>query len=120
MTTRRNRMRPNRVNREAVALGSLAMGAALLIGCGGPPELENIGTEEQPIFFSGSEWVGGIIPVCFDSNLIGTDFDASIWVQTEVENTWGRYANIHFTGWGYCGAPVPNQIRITFSDIHPH
>jgi len=54
-------------------------------------------------------WPGGTVPVCFDSSLTSKpNFDKFVLVlRTNVENTWGRVANVRFTGWGTCPAPWP-------------
>ena len=54
-------------------------------------------------------WPGGTVPVCFDQSLVyRPNFDKFARVtRTNVENTWGRVANLRFTGWGTCPTVWP-------------
>lgn len=54
-------------------------------------------------------WPGGNIPVCYTSTLAAQpNFAGWLYVtQNVIENTWERYANLHFTGWGPCTTSAP-------------
>ena len=69
-------------------------------------------------------WEHGVVPVCFSTSLNheGGDFKR---IRDAVQNTWGRAANITFTGWGKCPAKTSAQmpdgppvvfVTMTFAD----
>lgn len=86
-----------------------------------PEALESSGQElYQP---PGTQlWPGGIVPVCFEngpaSDGTGDPNPAAAHPQfaelarimrSAVDNSWGRVANVRFTGWGTCPSNVPTD-----------
>ena len=61
---------------------------------------------EQPpsVDAAGNFWPGPSVPVCFTQPTVAQKWKDA--VRDEVERTWGRYAGVHFDGWGDCTEDV--------------
>jgi hypothetical protein len=91
----------------------------VLASCG---EVTPIGTDEEELYYdSSSLWPNGKVDVCWEE-WNDSDATARQWVRESVENTWGRVANITFSGWGHCNwyLNLSPQVRIHLSDERPH
>jgi hypothetical protein len=59
-------------------------------------------------------WPSGVVPVCY-TKAVADQPNSSAFLseaQNEIANTWGRYANLRFTGWGQCPATPPNGTMV--------
>jgi hypothetical protein len=83
-----------------------------------------LGTQEDPLYVQSTKiWLNRTIPVCWDNpNYSNTaENTARAWVQSAVEGSWGRYADLTFTGWGQCSAFVGGiKLKIEDSTSAPH
>lgn len=86
------------------------------IGWGAEPVL---GTQQDSLYVLSTKiWLNRTIPVCWDnpdySNAAQNTSRA--WVRSVVEETWGRQADLTFTGWGQCAA-FAGGIKIKIEDV---
>jgi hypothetical protein len=84
-------------------------------GWGAEPVL---GTQQDSLYvLSTKVWLNRTIPVCWDNaNYSDTTQAVSrAWVRSAVEETWGRVADLTFTGWGPCSSYV-GGIKIKIED----
>src|SRR5262245_31731924 len=90
-----------------------ATGASLLIALGAcaidsdDDRTDDLATSEasQPLWISTSitKW-NGFIPVCFVSGFTTAQQDT---IRRNITDTWGRVANLQFSGWGTCPSSIP-------------
>lgn len=90
-------------------------------GWGAEPVL---GTQQDSLYVLSSKiWRSRTIPVCWDNPNYSNAAEntARAWVQTAVEESWGRAADLTFTGWGQCASWVGGiKIKIEDSSSAPH
>jgi hypothetical protein len=69
--------------------------------------IDDLATSEasQPLWISTSitKW-NGFIPVCFVSGFTAAQQDT---IRRNITDTWGRVANLSFSGWGACPSSIP-------------
>jgi hypothetical protein len=116
---------------------ALSIGPILVPACGSPPEgdAEAPGETRTPLLRTGQKWPAGIVPVCWETGLASdgsgnkknprTRADwatLSTTVRDVVNGSWGRVANLQFTGWGDCASNVASRsagtIAINLADVN--
>ncbi|WP_394844874.1 M57 family metalloprotease [Pendulispora brunnea] len=96
--------------------------AALLsiVGCSGaadsPPSEQVESTSQELYVLSTNVWDDNQISVCWETGGFNRQKG---WVRTAIENTWQRFSQLEFTGWGSCAVSGGANIRIAIADQNP-
>jgi len=81
-------------------------------------EEDNIGRIESPLSArQNTIWTTSTIPVCWE-NIDAAPAAERHWVEDQVAQTWERYSQIDFVGWGACRGDS-RGIRIRIKDERP-
>lgn len=88
----------------STALVASATGCAFEAGAPDQGELEAIAETSDELYLDGKTWPSGNVPVCIASN--GNIPTLIAEVKRILAATWGRAANLTFTGWGTCNANI--------------
>ncbi len=108
----------------ALATSRLTLGLCMLFGLGlgacgaefpGGDDIAEFDRQQQGLnIVSDQIWTSLTIPVCWENPK-----DASAtrrgWVQKQITNTWQKYSQVEFTGWGTCKSSSKG-IRIRIAD----
>ena len=107
---------------EMRALMFLAFGStAFLSACAADTTDEDLSSTQETLYLTGGRWPtnsNGVhtVPVCFSSDSMARPDFTTVRdnIHRAVNNTWGRNANIQFTGFGECGLPF-GKLGITIT-----
>jgi hypothetical protein len=106
----------------ALTLLSLAAGCAAIDENGAAEE--SVVSAEENLYKAGNRWpqnastaLGAWIPVCYVQGDTTAEEAAAFaaTMRNAVENTWGRVADLKFTGWGVCSGSTAGKLVVTIN-----
>lgn len=96
--------------------------SASLVGCLTPVDEAELGEDTQELAGNGASWPNGVVRVCWETGLSESGdgqaqnphtradwANLSRVVRDTMRSTWGRVANIEFTGFGDCPGNSPSE-----------